>query len=118
MTTECTNNKLTFSRLKSREILAAFDGDFISSDAGLLLLREINHKYKVTEQLAACFKDLRAQEYPGFLTLSLTARTLCTMILPLKRARPCRMNTVLAHLTGNLNRQSGDLFRKSVRNPG
>jgi len=40
--------KLTFSPLSRRQIEADFSGDHITSDAGLLLLREVDKQHRLT----------------------------------------------------------------------
>jgi hypothetical protein len=59
MTTECNSNYLDFPMLGSRQVLADFDGGTISSDAGSLLLREVEQITGVIRQFAACFRDHR-----------------------------------------------------------
>ena len=43
-------------------MVARFDGGRLSSDGGLLLLREIERRLAVAERLAACIEDRR---HPG-----------------------------------------------------
>lgn len=57
--TECTSTKLTFSSLKRQEIVANFDGGRLTSDAGALLLREVDRRLGLTEALADCIADPR-----------------------------------------------------------
>ena len=49
----------TFTPLKKRQIQADFSGGHITSDAGLLLLREIDRKSRLTERVANCLVDSR-----------------------------------------------------------
>jgi hypothetical protein len=62
--TECTASQsehpMTFGSLERRAIVAEFNGGEISSDAGLLLIRQIDQHYGFSEQIAACFTDHRA----------------------------------------------------------
>ena len=44
-----------------KSIVARFDGGCLSSDAGVLVLREIEQRLGVAEQLAGCIEDPRAQ---------------------------------------------------------
>jgi hypothetical protein len=57
--TECTGETLVFSRLKKQKIAASFDGGRLTSDAGALLLREVDRKIGLTEALADCIVDRR-----------------------------------------------------------
>ena len=51
--------KLSFSPLGRRQIEADFSGGHISSDAGLLLLREVDKRHGLTRQLAGALSDSR-----------------------------------------------------------
>ena len=57
--TQCTPNLFGFQDLGSREVVAAFDGGRVTSDAGGLLLREVEAKFLFVERFAACFTDHR-----------------------------------------------------------
>ncbi len=50
------------SPVAGRSIVAKFDGGLLSSDGGVLLLREVEQRLRVAECLAACFKDPRAPD--------------------------------------------------------
>ena len=60
MTTECTQRTLDFQRVGRREIVARFDAPAISSDAGGLLLREVDEKLGIIQQFSHCFDDHRS----------------------------------------------------------
>ena len=47
------------SPIEGKEIVARFDGGRLSSDGGLLVLREIEQRLKVADRLAACIDDPR-----------------------------------------------------------
>ncbi len=57
MSTHCTSNSVEFQAFFSRKVTARFDGGRLTSDAGALLLREVEHKINVFERLAECFTD-------------------------------------------------------------
>jgi hypothetical protein len=57
--TQCNKRDLFFHDLGSREVIARFDGGQVTSDAGALLLREIEQKFHFIEQFACCFTDHR-----------------------------------------------------------
>jgi Transposase DDE domain group 1 len=59
MTTECNPAYLDFPMLGPRQVLADFDGGAISSDGGVLLLREAERLTGIIRQFAACFTDHR-----------------------------------------------------------
>lgn len=50
---------MTFGSLERRAIVAEFNGGEISSDAGLLLIRQIDQHYGFSKQIATCFTDHR-----------------------------------------------------------
>lgn len=66
MQTQCTLPLATFQRHGRRRVEAAFDGGHLSSDGGVLLLREVDERLRLTERMAACFRDLRAQSSVEF----------------------------------------------------
>jgi DDE family transposase len=59
MTTECTGKGYAFQTLGSRQVVASFDGGTITSDAGALLLRELEQKRGLIGRFAQCFRDYR-----------------------------------------------------------
>ena len=58
METVC-HNQLSFGILFSKEVVADFTGGSLTSDAGGLLLRELDQRYLIAEQSAACLHDPR-----------------------------------------------------------
>lgn len=61
MPTECSADLFGFAAVEGREVVGAFDGGAITSDAGALLLGAADRAIKLTERLAACFYDTRRQ---------------------------------------------------------
>ena len=59
MQTECNTKDIHFKRHLKKEVVGRFDGGAISSDAGGLLLREVNTRARIVEQAAGCFADFR-----------------------------------------------------------
>jgi hypothetical protein len=59
MSTESTQERFDFHPPNRRDVVACFDGGGITSDAGALLLREVEHRTGILRQLAACFTDHR-----------------------------------------------------------
>lgn len=45
-----------------KTVVAKFDGGLLSSDAGILVLREVEQRLRVADRLAACMVDRRAPE--------------------------------------------------------
>jgi len=50
------------SPVGAKKIIAQFDGGLLSSDAGVLVLREVEQRLRVAERMAACIIDPRAAE--------------------------------------------------------
>jgi hypothetical protein len=59
MSTECTQERFDFHPLNRRDVVARFDGGEITSDAGALLLREVERCTGILRQLSTCFTDHR-----------------------------------------------------------
>jgi len=50
------------SPVSGKSVVAKFDGGLLSSDGGVLLLREVEQRLRVAERLAACIDDPRAPD--------------------------------------------------------
>ena len=57
--TESTQFSFGFAALYRREVVAKFDGGDITTDAGGLLLREVDRRLNLIDRLAGCFTDHR-----------------------------------------------------------
>jgi hypothetical protein len=57
--TDCITPTLVFSKQKSRKVQADFQGGTLTSDAGALLLREVDHKLGLIDALDRCIPDPR-----------------------------------------------------------
>jgi hypothetical protein len=57
------NQSLLFDVLGQRPVQADFSGGHLSSDGGLLLLRQTDHRLGVTRSLAQCFTDERDPDW-------------------------------------------------------
>ena len=62
MPTECSADLFGFAPVDSREVVAAFDGGAITSEAGALLLGATDRVIRMTARFAACFHDVRRQD--------------------------------------------------------
>jgi len=60
--TECNPTLFEFSPVDGRQVVAAFDGGAITSDAGAMLLGETDRAIRLTERFAGCFTDVRVPE--------------------------------------------------------
>lgn len=59
MDTQCTPSQLEFHALGQRDVVGKFDGGAITSDAGGLLLREVEMRTAIVRRFSACFVDWR-----------------------------------------------------------
>ncbi len=77
MTPSSTNfiaNQFNFGSLKGRKVIADFTGGKITSDAGIVLLAELDKKLKITEKFAKCFRDNRDSSYVKYSVHKLLAQ--------------------------------------------
>jgi hypothetical protein len=56
---DCKEQRLLFQDLGSRKVVADFSGGTLSTDAGALLLRQVDAHLGLTRKLAQCFEDRR-----------------------------------------------------------
>ena len=57
--TDCTAGEVEFSKLSRRKLQVNFGGGAVSSDGGLLLLREVDRRLGLTERMAGVLHDPR-----------------------------------------------------------
>ncbi len=57
--TDCQQDSFQFQALGARQVVADFSGGQLSSDGGVLLLRELDRSLGLTRSVAACFQDRR-----------------------------------------------------------
>src|SRR5260370_15295293 len=50
------------SPVNGKAVVARFDGGLLSSDGGILALREVEQRLRVADRLAACLADPRAPD--------------------------------------------------------
>jgi hypothetical protein len=62
MPTECSADWFGFTPVEGREVVAAFDGGAITSDAGALLLGATDRAIRMMDRFASCFHDERRQD--------------------------------------------------------
>ena len=81
MTTECTQEPFPFHPLNQREVRGQFDGGSITSDAGGLLLREVEKATGIIGQFANCFTDYRDPELREHAVAELVAQRIYGLAL-------------------------------------
>ncbi len=66
--------ELNLGSLKGRKVIANFSGGRITSDAGIILLAELDKKLKITVRFAQCFRDYRDSSYVDYSVHQLLAQ--------------------------------------------
>ena len=69
--TNCTSSFIQFSPLNRKKIQASFNGGNITSDGGLLLLREVDKRIGLTKKLSKALRDDRHAGYVDHTMLDL-----------------------------------------------
>src|SRR5712672_3433445 len=122
MPTECSADLFGFAPVEGREVVAAFDGGAITSDAGALLLGAADHAIKLTKRFAACFHDTRRQHLIEHEVVTLVAQRVFGIALgyeDLNDHDELRHDPVMAVLVGKLSahrRDCAPLAGKSTLN--
>ena len=105
MQTQCSVGSGDAGRVGSRKVAVDFDGGQISSDAGALLLRDVDRTLRLTERVAACFEDGRVPELIEHSVRTLVMQRIVAIALgyeDLNDHDQLRRDPVLATLAGKL----------------
>jgi hypothetical protein len=116
--TQCIPNLLPFQDLAVRSVVASFDGGQVTSDAGGLLLREVDAKFDFTARFAQCFSDHRDPELVEHTLLELLRQRifgLCLGYEDLNDHDQLRHDPLLAVLAGKRDPQGTDRLRPGDR---
>lgn len=57
------SGQINMDKLEGKEMIVNFDGGSITSDAGIVLLSELDKKLEITSRFAKCFQDHRNSSY-------------------------------------------------------
>jgi len=109
--TECSPTLFDFAPVGSRQVVAAFDGGTITSDAGALLLGETDRAIRLTDRFAACFSDARNAELVEHEVATLVLQRVVGIALgyeDLNDHDQLRHDPVLAVLAGKLAAKRSD----------
>jgi len=118
MGTECNGKRMRFQGLFGREVVGKFDGGSITSDAGGLLLREVERATKIIGQFAACFRDYRDRESVEHTVYDLVAQRVYGLALgyeDLNDHDELRRDPLLAVLVGKGDPLGEDRLRAQDR---
>ena len=97
---------LEFEPLGTRQVVARLDGGTITSDAGGLLLREVDATLRVLDRLAACFTDQRDPDLIEHSVRELLAQRIFALSLGYENLNDhdtLRRDPLLATLVGKLD---------------
>src|SRR6202171_6442247 len=106
MPTECSADLFGFAPVEGREVVAAFDGGAITSDAGSLLLGAADRAIAMMARFAACFHDVRCQALIEHEVVTLVAQRVFGIALgyeDLNDHDDLRHDPVMAVLAGKLS---------------
>ncbi len=115
MTTECNRLSFAFHPLGRRDVVARFDGGRITSDAGGLLLREVERETGILRRFAACFTDHRDPDLIEHSVEDLVAQRVYGLALgyeDLNDHDALRSDPLLAVLVGKADPLGQDRSRK------
>src|SRR5260370_30084710 len=104
--TECKPKPFEFHPLCSREVVAHFDGGDITSDAGGLMLREVEQRTGILKEFGSCFVDYRnaeSIEHPVEDLVAQRAYGLCLGYEDLNDHDELRADPILAATAGTEN---------------
>jgi len=79
--TDCKEQPLLFQDLGSRKVVADFSGGTLSSDGGVLLVRQVDASLGLTARLAQCFTDARQALYVDHTVQQLLAQRIYGLVL-------------------------------------
>src|SRR6478672_5524389 len=111
MPTECSRDLFGFEAVEGRQVVAAFDGGQVTSDAGALLLGAVNRAIGLVGRLAGCFADWRCQELVEHSVETMLMQRICGLALgyeDLVDHDELRHDPVLATLVGKLEARRQD----------
>jgi hypothetical protein len=119
METECTQIELEFQGLGRRRVVGQFDGGSITSDGGVVLLREFEARRGIVERFAKCFVDHRDARYVEHRIDELISQRvlgLCLGYEDLNDHDELRWDALLATAVGKVDPRGAD--RRRVRDQG
>ena len=117
MRTQCNSEQLEFSRAGRRQVVAAFDGGTISSDAGALLLGKADLAIGLVDRLSKCFVDERHPDLIEHTVRTLVGQRVFALALgyeDLNDHERLRYDPMMGKLSARRQRQCAALAGKST----
>jgi hypothetical protein len=111
--------KFQFDELAGRRVESDFSGGALSSDGGLLLLRDMDRQLRLTQRLALCFFDNRKQRFVEHQMRELVAQRvlgLCAGYEDLNDHNRLRVDQLIAVAVGKADPSGND--RVDAQNKG
>ena len=111
MDTVC-HKQLSFGSLFGKQVTAVFDGGHMTSDAGGLLLRQLDERYGITEEAANSLDDRRHSSWVIHDLRTLIRQRIFSMALGYEDtndANTLRSDPALEAISGRLPESSSDL---------
>jgi len=111
MQTECTPDIFGFEAVEGRQVIAAFDGGAITSNAGALLLGATDRAIRMVDRLASCFVDRRSQAQVEHSVATLVGQRIFAIALgyeDLNDHETLRHDPLMAVLAGKLEARRAD----------
>ena len=106
MQTECTPKLFEFEAVERRAVVAGFDGGDITSNAGALLLGQVDRGLGLMRRFAECFTDRRDPRYVEHRVETLVGQRVFGLVLgyeDLNDHDELRKDRTFAVLAGKLN---------------
>jgi hypothetical protein len=100
-----------FEAVEGRQVVAAFDGGAITSDAGALLLGATDRAIRMVDRLASCFVDRRSQAHVEHSVATLVGQRIFAIALgyeDLNDHETLRHDPLMAVLAGKLEARRAD----------
>lgn len=116
--TDCKDQPLLFQDLGARQVAADFSGGTLSSDGGVLLLRQVDAGLGLTRSLAQCFCDVRQRIYVDHSVEQLLAQRLYGLALgyeDLNDHQRLRLDPLLATACDKVDPLGEDRFNPAHR---
>lgn len=116
--TQCIEPRFEFQPCGSRDVVARFDGIRVTSDAGGLLLREVEERFGFVRSLAECFQDHRDPdliEHPLVDLLKQRIFGLCLGYEDLRDHDALRQDPLMALLVGKIDVEGRHRVRRRDR---